>query len=268
MGKIPDKSIEEASRASGETKQDFRGLLTMIDQYYDKKDVADTQSPTQTFSITTPIEAIFESITEALITVSVTGDIRSCNKICSRYFGVSLDELIGKPLSNILVGAGEKSCAEFLAPFISHLEDTRTEFDGVETLALRADGEKFEVAVNASRLASIDADFFVISLRDISGRKRTESAIQENDERYRALVMVPMACRTGGSTGFCNQTGVFWIRRARGYCLVVSGKVTLKAAPQNDGTPNGRGWMWNGNTLRPVTPVYPGGSCWESARLG
>lgn len=188
MREKQDKRISDATDGPGVRKPDFRNLLTKIDRYYDKKDVLDNQSPTQTFSATMPIEAIFESISEALITVSISGVIRSCNKACSRYFGVSRDDLIGSHLGEVLVGASKKSVADFLAPFMSHMDDTQIEIKDGVAIALRNNGEQFDVEINASRLASLEAEFFVISLRDLREHKQAAGASKENDARYRALV--------------------------------------------------------------------------------
>jgi hypothetical protein len=80
--------IRAATEASAITKPDFVELLSLIDQHYDKMEATITQSvKTATHSNTSaPIEAIFDSVTEALLSVSADGVIRNCNKVCTRYF--------------------------------------------------------------------------------------------------------------------------------------------------------------------------------------
>ena len=75
--------IRAATEASGITKPDFVELLSLIDQHYDKMEATITQSfQTATRSDTAaPIEAIFDSVTEALLSVSADGVIRNCNKV-------------------------------------------------------------------------------------------------------------------------------------------------------------------------------------------
>ena len=86
--------IKRATEASAIEKPDFVELLKLIDQHYDKMEATITQSLTNA----TPIEAIFDSVTEALLSVSESGIVCSCNKVCSHYFGLTRDQLIGSKI--------------------------------------------------------------------------------------------------------------------------------------------------------------------------
>ena len=176
--------IKEATEKSGIEKPDFLELLRLIDQHYDRMEATITQSLTTT----TPIEAIFDSVTEALLTASDSGLICNCNKICSHYFGLAKDQLIGSKLEHILPAAKKKSMQEFLEPYISHLDQTNPSVAGGEVEGLRSNGDRFVAEISASRLTAGDGHIFVISLRDVSGREQARSALKENEERYRALV--------------------------------------------------------------------------------
>ena len=91
---IRDK-IKQVTESSAIEKPDFLELLHLIDQHYDKMEATITQSiQTRTFQDSTPIEAIFDSVTEALMSVSANGVIRNCNKVCPRYFDLEKGELI------------------------------------------------------------------------------------------------------------------------------------------------------------------------------
>ncbi len=178
--------IKAATEESGITRPDFVALLKLIDAHYDKMEATITQSlQTQT---QTPIEAIFDSVTEALLSVDSEGRIRNCNKVCSRYFDRPRNELLGASIGEFLPELGETSLEEFLTPFMSSLDDTNIELAGGEVKARRAGGETFHAEINASLLDTIGGDVFVVSLRDVSDRKKAEIALRENEERYRALV--------------------------------------------------------------------------------
>ena len=182
--------IKAATEASGITKPGFVELLSLIDQHYDKMEATITQSVrTAAHSSTAaPIEAIFDSVTEALLTVASDGIIRNCNKVCTRYFRLTKDQLIGSSIANLLPAAKDQPMANFLDAYTSDLEDTNFDLVDGEVDAVRADGNRFVAEINASSLKTPGGEIYVVSLRDVTDRKQTESALRENEERYRALV--------------------------------------------------------------------------------
>ena len=238
-GDLRDK-IRAATEESGITRPDFIALLQLIDQHYDKMEATITQSlQAQT---QTPIEAIFDSVTDALLSVGGDGVIRNCNKVCARYFGRPRKELIGSSISTILPDLRDTSLTDFLTPFMSSLEDTNLELMGGEVTAVSADCDKFHAEINASLIDTVGGDVYVISLRDVSDRIKAEIALRENEERYRALVEnAPEAIIvfdvdnnrfTDANDKACT---LFNLSRAR---LLTVGPEAISPKTQPDGTPS------------------------------
>ncbi len=181
--------IKAAAEQAGIAKPDFAEVLCLIDQHYDKMEATLAQSMhTRALQYDTPIEAIFDSVTEALMSVSADGIIRSCNRVCTRYFGVERIDLIGSDISDILPGAKGEPLAWYLEPYMSDLDSSNADLSGGEVEALRADGGLFVAEINASKLTDPQGAIFVISIRDVTERKNAERVLRENEERYRALV--------------------------------------------------------------------------------
>ena len=176
--------IKQTTEKSGIEKPDFDELLGLIDAHYDRMEATITQSLTNT----TPIEAIFDSVAEALLSVSESGIVCNCNKICSQFFGLTKDQLIGSKLEHILPGAKDQLLEDFLAPFIADLDHTIPRLEDGQVDAKRANGDTFVAEITASQLRAGDSRIFVISLRDVTGRQQAELARKVNEERYRALV--------------------------------------------------------------------------------
>ena len=238
------EKIKAATESSGITKPDFVDLLKLIDQHYDKMEATISESlHSRTLSDTVaPVEAIFDSVTEALLSVDAKGTIRNCNKVCAKYFGKSRRELIGSSVSEILPGAAGKQLEDFLAPFQADIENTNVELVDGEVEAMRKNGDKFVAAINASSLDSVGGQIFVISLRDITDRKEAESALRENEERYRALVenapeaIIVFDVDAGKFTDANdNACQLFNLSRAR---LLTVGPEAISPETQPDGTPS------------------------------
>ena len=244
QGELRDK-IKAATEESGITRPDFVALLKLIDAHYDKMEATITQSVeaqslhTQT---QTPIEAIFDSVTDAVLSVGDDGVIRNCNKACTRYFGRPRDELMGSHINALLPDLADTSLAEYLSPFVSDLDDTNLEVAGGDIVAARRDGQTFHAQINASSIDTVGGEVFVISLRDISDRIKAEIALRENEERYRALVEnAPEAIIvfdvdnnhfTDANDKACT---LFNLSRAR---LLTVGPEAISPKKQPDGTPS------------------------------
>ena len=236
--------IRAATEASGITKPNFVELLSLIDQHYDKMEATITQSVQVATHADTvaPIEAIFDSVTEALFSVGANGIIRNCNKVCTRYFKLTRDQLIGSSISNILPDAKGQDIGEYLKTFMSNLDDTNIDLVDGETEALRSNGERFPAEVNASCVARAEGEIFVVSLRDVAYRKKTESTLRENESRYRALVenapeaiIVFNVDENRFTDANDNACVLFNLSRSR---LLTVGPEAISPKMQPDGTPS------------------------------
>ena len=243
--------IRQATESSGVGRSDFIELLRLIDAHYDRMEatISETVSA-RSLADPTPIEVIFDSVTDALVSIGESGRIRVCNQVSVRFFGLDKEALIGSPIDAFLPAAAGLTMAEFLEPFMSNLDATHVENSGGEVTARRADGREFLAEINASRIDTPDGAVYVATLRDITERKEAETSLRENEERYRALVEnapESIIVLDVDANRFIDANDkacmLFNLSRAR---LLTVGPEAISPKMQPDGTPSfgvRRGWI-------------------------
>jgi PAS domain S-box-containing protein len=128
---------------------------------------------------------IVESSTEAIITKSFDGIIKSWNKGAEQVYGYSAEEVLGKSISILepptLTGETEK-----LNEMIRRGEKIRQ----YETLRLRKDGKLINVSLTIFPVFDNHGKITAASIiaTDITRRKEAEEKLRENEEKYRNIV--------------------------------------------------------------------------------
>lgn len=111
------------------------------------------------------LSAVINSAMDAIITVDLTGRVRSFNSAAERMFGLNAKEVLGRPIGRLLpVGIDQFSAARF------------------ETVGVRHDGDSFPVEAAVSEVASRQGLFYTAILRDISERLAQQTALRELNE--------------------------------------------------------------------------------------
>jgi PAS domain S-box-containing protein len=120
--------------------------------------------------------AILASALDAIVTMDHEGRIVEFNPAAERIFGHRRDDVLGRPLAQVIVppaarAGHEGGLARFLATGNSVLIDRR-----VEVMALRASGEEFPAELAISALAG-ERPTFTATIRDITDRRRAQAEI-------------------------------------------------------------------------------------------
>lgn len=124
---------------------------------------------------------LFAGILDGMLVVDPSGAVVAVNPAACEMYGYSRQEFIG------LTGR------DFVRPDDWHLYESfqndidKTGFFAAESIALRKDGTTFPVEIRGSRVTYNGGVYRLAVLRDISERKRMETALRESEERFRLL---------------------------------------------------------------------------------
>jgi PAS domain S-box-containing protein len=115
-----------------------------------------------------------------LINVDTAGRIQFINPMAMQQFGVSLELMRNRPVEQLLDG-GQSS--ELLRETLSNLGTDRFRpLTGAEMVGRRADGNSFPMMVSVRGMAHHPELGYLVTVIDISRRKRLEQALREANE--------------------------------------------------------------------------------------
>ena len=124
--------------------------------------------------------AILDSALDCIVTMDHEGCITEFNPAAERTFRFNRDEVIGKPLGDVIVPPAfreqhRRGFARYLATGEAHVLGKR-----IEMSAVRADGSEFPVELAITRIPMEGPPSFTGYLRDISDRKRAEEELRRS----------------------------------------------------------------------------------------
>jgi PAS domain S-box-containing protein len=137
------------------------------------------------------LAAIVGSSDDAIISKSLGGMITSWNKAAERMFGYTAEEAIGRHITLIIP-------ADRRDEEIKILDRLRRgeRIDHFETIRVRKDGALLDISLTISPVKDAAGSIVGASkvARDITERRRTERALRESEERFRAIVETTPEC--------------------------------------------------------------------------
>jgi PAS domain S-box-containing protein len=156
-------------------------------------------------------EEKFRRITEqgfdVVLTADLDGTLTYASPSAERVFGYSSDEMIDR---NAAEFTPESNLPDVIQQFREVTEGRS--FSGREVHVLRKDGSVALIELNSAPIR--DGDKIIgaqASARDITERRRTESALRESEEKYRALVE-----SAGESIASVDEKGLFLFMNTTG----------------------------------------------------
>lgn len=154
------------------------------------------------------LRGIFESATDAIITLDENQIIVMANPAASAMFGYPLAAMIGAPHDRLLPPPSRATHMDEVKDFGNSPVLAR-QMSGPRTAqGLRANGEIFPVDVTISHLNVGSRRMYTAIMRDVTEQQRAENALRESEARLRQLLaFLPDAVlvNTNGRISFCND---------------------------------------------------------------
>jgi PAS domain S-box-containing protein len=137
----------------------------------------------------THLESLFESAPEAIAMADVQSRMIRANPEFLRLFGYTQEEVMGKPIDDLIVPPDRIDEAKGLTKAAAS-----GEYVAMETVRMTKDGTLLNVSVLGAPVFVKDEQIGVYGIyRDITDSKRAERALRESEERYRALTEESLA---------------------------------------------------------------------------
>jgi len=116
------------------------------------------------------MQAVFDNITDGLLTVNADGMVESANRGAAEMFGFPQRELVGRMVEDLLPEWHQRSLAR---------ADARLT---VETVAADRHARRFPVDVTVNGFHLNELPYRIVAVRDITARKETEEQLRQAKE--------------------------------------------------------------------------------------
>jgi PAS domain S-box-containing protein len=127
---------------------------------------------------------LWETATDAILLMDTAGRIHFANPAVEQVFGYEPEELVGREVS-VLQPESDREHRQSIENCLT-MDGTRLNRRVKEMTALRKDGGEIQIEVAFSDMEFAGSRWFVGFARDITERQRTERALENSEEQFRA----------------------------------------------------------------------------------
>jgi formate hydrogenlyase transcriptional activator len=137
-----------------------------------------------------PTETLFENLFEfspdAIVVTDGNGRITTVNAQVERVFGYTRAELLGLPVETLMPERFRAAHPNHRGTYSAH-PSVRPMGTGLELCGRRKDGAEFPVDIMLSPVETASGPFFLSVIRDVSEKKRADSALWQSEQQLRSI---------------------------------------------------------------------------------
>lgn len=152
---------------------------------------------------------IFENLPLGLIVIDKGQRIVQANGALAAIFGYAINEIIGQPLDMLLPDRYRETHARHFAGYAA-APTSRMMGSGRDLTGLHRSGQEIPVEIALTALDNASQPLFLAMVTDISGRKRSESALQQTNAQLEEFTYVASHDLRSPLRGIADL--VSWIR--------------------------------------------------------